>query len=970
MSGARPFVVIALVLAMLPRFAASAAGGPRPLDYKAYDGWNAIATPVISDDGRRLAYALTPEDGDPTLVVRDLDGGAERRELRGAAPVFAANGRFVVYKHVAPKRDVDAAKKAKKPADQLPKDGLGILDLDGGDATIIVERVASFAVAKNGGAVIAYRAEPSPSASASPTPAPSPTSAVAVPSAAASWSPSPSASPSPAPDKSKEPGATLTVEDIATHATFRAPDATQYAVSDDDRWVAYATETRDGRGDGIRLYDAVRGTARDLLTGAGRYRSLAFAPDGSTLAFLSDTASYAGDAPHDALYVVDLRADVPVARRAVDAGTVRVPPHTTPNANGTLHFSRDGRRVFFGTAAAPAPEPSDTPEPLKVDLWSWSDPKLQSQQRHDADTERKRTYAAVYDLQSTRFAQLGSPDLQDVDVNDNPSVALGSDSRPYQRASSWLGEEYDDLYSVALSDGSRRLLERRARDASLSPGGAYALTWDEGMRHWVTLATATGKRVVLAQHAPVRFELEDDDHPEVPRPYGEGGWLAGDRGVLLYDRYDVWLASPATGRAVMLTGGAGRRTHTVYSPVQPDRDAHAFAAGKPILLSLIDERSFASGFAEVSASGGVPRELFKRDEVVNGQRVDGGTNYHNLGRAPLAARHAPRYVFSRETFRMFRDLWSSDSQFGELTQVTNANPQQSDFRWGTERLIGYRSTDGTPLRGILYVPDGLRANRSAPMLVYFYERMSDYMHTYWRPAPGTSPNFMRYVSNGYVVLLADVHYRAGHPGASAVAALMPAVDAAVRTGYVDPARMGIAGHSWAAYQINYLITRVHRFRAAEAGAAVDDMTSAYGGIRLESGIVRESQYEHGQSRIGATPWDRPDLYLENSGLFGIKNVTTPYLTIHNELDGAVPVFQGIEYVTAMRRLGKVAYLFSFDGEEHNLRGREAQKYWTVHLDEWFDYWLKGAPRPAWFDGVPYLQRGERDVRTLFGEGPL
>jgi dipeptidyl aminopeptidase/acylaminoacyl peptidase len=153
----------------------------------------------------------------------------------------------------------------------------------------------------------------------------------------------------------------------------------------------------------------------------------------------------------------------------------------------------------------------------------------------------------------------------------------------------------------------------------------------------------------------------------------------------------------------------------------------------------------------------------------------------------------------------------------------------------------------------------------------------------------------------------------------------------------------------------------------EAGAAVDDMISAYGGIRLESGVVRESQYEHGQSRIGATPWDRPDLYVENSGLFHIKNVTTPYLTVHNDGDTAVPQFQGIEFITAMRRLGKIAYLFSFDGEEHGITKRENQKYWTVHLDEWFDYWLKGGKRPSWFDGVPFLRRGERNVKALFGD---
>jgi dipeptidyl aminopeptidase/acylaminoacyl peptidase len=267
----------------------------------------------------------------------------------------------------------------------------------------------------------------------------------------------------------------------------------------------------------------------------------------------------------------------------------------------------------------------------------------------------------------------------------------------------------------------------------------------------------------------------------------------------------------------------------------------------------------------------------------------------------------------------------------------------------------------------MLIPDGLKADRKAPMLVYFYEKFSDTFHQYHVPAPGTSPNFIRYVSNGYVVLLPDVRYHTGHPGRGALNCILPAVEAALRTGYADSQRVGIAGHSWAAYQINYMITKSHSFRAAEAGAAVDDMISAYSGIRLESGNVRESQYEHGQSRIGATPWDRPDLYIENSGLFGIKNITTPYLTIHNELDGAVPQFQGIEFITAMRRLGKEAYLFSFDGEDHNLRGREQQKYWTVHLDEWFDHWLKGAPRPAWMNGVDFLHRGLRNVRPLYGE---
>jgi dipeptidyl aminopeptidase/acylaminoacyl peptidase len=258
------------------------------------------------------------------------------------------------------------------------------------------------------------------------------------------------------------------------------------------------------------------------------------------------------------------------------------------------------------------------------------------------------------------------------------------------------------------------------------------------------------------------------------------------------------------------------------------------------------------------------------------------------------------------------------------------------------------------------------------MLVYLYERFSDDLHAmpFTVPAPGTSPNLLRYVSNGYVVLVPDIAYRTGHPGKSALDCVLPAVAAVVKRGFVDEKRIGVAGHSWGAYQIAYMITKTDRFRAAEAGAAVDDMISAYGGIREGEGLVREFQYEVSQSRIGATPWERTDLYLENSPLFGIANVHTPYLSIANDADDAVPWQQGIEFNTALRRLGKEAYMFEFDGELHNLRGREQQKYWTVHLDEFFDHFLKGAPAPAWMkEETPFVQRGTRNVRTLFGEDP-
>jgi dipeptidyl aminopeptidase/acylaminoacyl peptidase len=156
------------------------------------------------------------------------------------------------------------------------------------------------------------------------------------------------------------------------------------------------------------------------------------------------------------------------------------------------------------------------------------------------------------------------------------------------------------------------------------------------------------------------------------------------------------------------------------------------------------------------------------------------------------------------------------------------------------------------------------------------------------------------------------------------------------------------------------------FAAVEAGASVSNMVSAYGGIRWGTGMSRAFQYEKTQSRIGAPPWDAPLQFIENSPIFWVKKVQTPYLTIHNDEDDAVPWQQGIEWISAMRRLGKEAYMFTFNGERHGLGNRDNMKYWTVHMDEFFDHYLLGKPRPEWMDkGVPYQERGKREIAPLF-----
>ena len=171
----------------------------------------------------------------------------------------------------------------------------------------------------------------------------------------------------------------------------------------------------------------------------------------------------------------------------------------------------------------------------------------------------------------------------------------------------------------------------------------------------------------------------------------------------------------------------------------------------------------------------------------------------------------------------------------------------------------------------------------------------------------------------------------------------------------------VQGHSRGAYQNSYMLTRTNLIAAAEPGAPISNMTSAYGGIRWQTGMSRMFQYERTQSRIGGTLWDAQHRSIETSPLFQADKVQTPVLMMHNDEDGAVPWYQGIEFFVALRRLQKPVWLLNYNGEAHGLRERANRKDWAIRMQQFFDHYLMGAPTPVWLEeGVPATMKG----RTL------
>lgn len=765
---------------------------------------------------------------------------------------------------------------------------------------------------------------------------------------------------------SKPKGTTLVLWRLDQDEQTSFAHVTNYEFTRDGTRLAVITDGPQDHQDGVAIIATKSRKSKVILSGKGNYQSLNWDHGGNHLAFLTNRDDQAAKQPRLSLY--DWAKGMKQARMLLKDDHDAMPEGFTL-ASRSPSFSRSGKRIFFRLTekpkSSPKPLPSnkqataeDDPDAktanpkssdVTVDIWHWQDSLLQPMQLLQVSRSKNRSHQAVVDRTTGKVVRLGDAELGTVVPGNRGDARVGvlSSSRQYRKLISWESPRFSDVYLVDLTTGHRtQILTRVQGSASLSPLAKYLYWWDNTELAWKARPVHAKKAISLSQDIPYPVHNERHDTPNRPRGYGIAGWLEGDQGVVIYDRYDLWLVDPrGVFPPVCITDGVGRANSIRFRFVRVEDDQRFLPTDQPILLSAFHERTKAAGYYHDQISvHQPPTKLIMLDEQLGSLKK---------------AKDVDRYILTRQTFVRYPDLWVCDSKFHNLKQLSDTNPQQANYSWGTAELVEWNSLDGIPLQGILYKPDGFDPTKKYPMMVYFYERFSDRFHRYVSPAPGTSINVSFYVSRGYVVFIPDITYTVGSPGQSCLNAVLPGVTNLVQQGFIDKDKIGVQGHSWGGYQITYLVTRTHLFAAAEAGAPVSNMTSAYGGIRWSSGMSRMFQYEKTQSRIGGTLWDAQQKYIENSPIFWADRVQTPLLMLHNDKDGAVPWYQGIEMFVALRRLNKPAWLVNYNGEAHGLRKRDNQKDWTIRMQQFFDHYLKDAPPPVWLaEGIPAVEKGK------------
>jgi dipeptidyl aminopeptidase/acylaminoacyl peptidase len=916
--------------------------------------WNRITERVISDDGSLIAFKTEPWEGDPKVTLYDNAGSLKVSFNCATGVKITSDSRFLIFTIKPAEDTVRVLKLRKAKKDDMPLDMLGIYNVARGETDTVI-RLKSFKVPEKWSGWIAYQAEPVKGKTSAKGQTAEKSGAENIKAGTeAEKEPGEKEVPEGKKENGSKPksesadnGYALIIMNLNTGAADTVKFVTEYIFAEEAEILICATTGDDhGLEPGVILIDLKTGRRVAVYTGKAKFKQLTADKKGERVAFMATEDEKDKTGNKYSLYYWEGKG---TAVNAAARGTAGIPEGWIINENGRLVFGEKSRRLFFGTS--PAYMVKDTTvldeDRPNVDVWHYNEGKLHTAQVISKARDARKNYTAVFHADLKKVVQLATPEMPDIQLIDNGDspVALASSNLPYEVQSMWEGSQRYDLWLVdVLTGGVKQLKKDLNARMRVSPAGNYLYWYQNADSSWYDYDIAGGREYRLTDVAVLPCYDVLNDVPDAADSYPPAGWLKDDKAFLISDRYDIWSLDPKAGRAPVNVTVNGMRERITYRLIDFD----------PV-NEYIDPsvKQYLHGISEVTrGSAYYSLDLKKKDVPL---LLTGGS--FSLG-TPVKALKENTLIYTKENFEMFPDYLLSDLTFKSEKRLTDANPQQKDFLWGTAELVRWISLDGREVEGLLYKPAGFDPSGKYPMIVNFYEKSSTELYRHRIPEAGRSTiDYHYYTSNGYLVFNPDIYYTDGYPGQSAFNCVMPGIMSLVDKGFVDVKRIGAQGHSWGGYQVAYLATRTGLFAAIESGAPVVNMFSAYGGIRWESGANRSMQYEHQQSRIGATIWEAPQRFWENSPLFSMDKVTTPILIMANDNDGAVPWYQGIEYFIALRRLRKPAWLLNYNGEPHWPVKEPNKKDFQIRMSQFFNHYLKGEPMPGWMkDGIPATEK--------------
>jgi len=872
----------------------------KPLSLEDYAQWNSITNTALSPNGNWMTYAYEPNEGDATLHIRKIDGDTLRTVQNAKEVAFSKDNKWVAFLVAPSKKVTDSLKKKKEPV----VSELQMVNLETNTVTT-VKNVLDFSFSKTAKFIAIHNNR--------------------------------------ADKEADHQGSDVLLKDLEGENTLNIGNVSNYAFNKEGTLFSYVVDAAGDNGNGLYVIDLSNLRTWPMHTGAFTYAQMTWNKEGNQLAALFGTKEDGTIERQNKLYWT---SNLTPGMTKLGAQTTYVPESDTgfPKDNviseyRDLTWNEAGTQLFLGVREQQTKLKKEDSLKANVDVWHWKDERVQSRQIVEADNDKKATFISVLNLENKKFLQLENEDIPSVEVSEKNTWAVGRLDTLYRKDVTIPGG-FSDLYRINTRTGAKKeIAEKVYRYMGMAPNGEWVLFSKDGavMGYNFDKETVTN----LTARTAISFSDKDYDKPVEKPTYGVAGWSKDGETLILNNEYDLWTIALNGDGATNLTQGIGEEEKIRFRLEQLDPEADTFDLTKPLLLSAYGDKTKKSGYYEV-AIGKKPKVLRYEDKMI---------------RQAVKAEDADKIMYTEQTFVEFPDYWITDMGFKKPKKITNANPQQSEFKWGKRLLVDYTDARGNELQGTLALPADYDPAKKYPMIVYFYEKMSQRHHQYSMPTYDDRPHMSTYASNGYLVLMPDIVFDEGLPGSSALDDVTSAVKEVIKLGYADPARVGLQGHSWGGYESSFIVTQTDMFAAVVTGAPLTNLISMYAVAYKRSGNLNGPILEWSQGRMGVSPWENMELYRSQSPLHHAQNIKTPFLILHGTSDGAVDWNQGLEFYSAARRLGKKVILLSYPDEPHHLEKEENQKDFQIRMKQYFDHYLKDSPAPLWLkEGVPHANK--------------
>ena len=910
----------------------------KPLDLTVFDEWQSIGMKELSNNGSWVAYQVNAQESDNTLNFFGLKTDKNLSFHRGEQSVFTADSKFAVFKIRPFYKDLKLVRIKKKKEHEIAKDSIGILNL----ATNQVEKlpnIKSFKTPKKGGSFLAYLLEKEEAKNDKKDKSDS-TKTKDKPS-------------KPAGKDKKDTPLELVLRNLISGQKKSFKNVMNYEFSENGKQLIFSTkqekkDSLDKTKYGVFLVNTATFAQKQLVDTIGDFKQFAFDELANKVAFVGTSDEEKKENKTYYLYYSATNNPQQIKKSEL----LGLKKDWQVSENRQPKFSKDGNSLFIGLMPKLAEKDTTliADDYAKVDVWSYKDDFIQPQQLKNLEREKKRSYLSVIDLSNpAKVIQLADLDMNQVEIlnEGNSNFALGTSDNAYRLSSNWDVTGRKDYYIINTKTGQRELFAKALTGkVEMSPNGKFAVFYNAENGLWSGYNIETKETKVLNKKLKVKFYDEENDSPTLAQEYGVAYFTDNDETVLIKDRYDIWeFDLVGNRRPENMTNGFGRKHNITFDINQLNDDIKTLNRDNLVYLGAFNNQNKQSGVYQTIISKAKNPEEVVMSNTWGTQKMTKALN-------------ANEFIYTKESFQNSPDVYVS-TNFKDEKKISAINPQQKDYLWGNGELVTWKTYSGKDATGVVYKPENFDPNKKYPMIVYFYEKLSDNLNRYQAPAPTPSRiNHTYFVSNDYIVFTPDISYTIGHPGKSAEDYINSGVEALKKNTWVNGSKIAIQGQSWGGYQVAHLITATNMYAAAWTGAPVVNMTSAYGGIRWGTGMSRQFQYEQTQSRIGKTLWEAPELYIENSPLFNMPKVKTPVVIMHNDEDGAVPWYQGIEMFMALRRLGKPVWMLNYNGDDHNLIKRANKNDIQQRQVQFFDHYLKDKPAPIWMtEGVPAIKKG-------------